>query len=69
MAAIICNAGHMILFVPLYYPVNSPIEYVFTTIQGMLRIKLGLNYKYEYPNPRIVNSLSAMDGCDHPLKN
>ena len=40
MAAIICNAGHRIVFCAPYYSVNGPIEYVFNTIQDMLRINM-----------------------------
>ena len=42
MKAIICNAGHRIAFrvrAP-YYPVDGPIENVFNTIQGILRINM-----------------------------
>jgi hypothetical protein len=40
MAAIICNAGHRIVFCVPYYPADGPIEYVFNTIQGTLRINM-----------------------------
>jgi len=40
MKAIICNAGHRIAFRAPYYPDNGPIECVFNTIQGILRINM-----------------------------
>ena len=40
MKAIIRNAGHRIAFRAPYYPVDGPIEYVFNTIQGILRINM-----------------------------
>lgn len=39
MAAIIIGAGHRLVFRAPYYPVDGPIEYVFNTIQGILRIR------------------------------
>ena len=39
MSAIILAAGHRIVFRAPYYPVDGPIEYVFNTIQGLLRIR------------------------------
>jgi len=38
MSTIIIVAGHRLMFCAPYYPVNGPIEYVFNTIQGVLRI-------------------------------
>jgi hypothetical protein len=40
MAAIICAAGHRLAFRAPYYPVDSPIEYVFNTIQGIYCINM-----------------------------
>ena len=40
MKAIIRNAGHRIAFCAPYYSVDGPIEYVFNTIQGILRINM-----------------------------
>mmetsp|Transcript_8099 Transcript_8099/g.12699 ORF Transcript_8099/g.12699 Transcript_8099/m.12699 type:complete len:104 (+) Transcript_8099:213-524(+) len=40
MVALIYVAGHMIVFRGPYYPVDGPIEYVFNTIQGILRIRM-----------------------------
>ncbi|KAL9179479.1 hypothetical protein ACHAXT_008769 [Thalassiosira profunda] len=42
MAAIIFAAGHRLAFRAPYYPVDGPIEYVFNTIQGVLRIRMDL---------------------------
>ena len=42
MAAIMYAAGHRLAFRAPYYPVDGPIEFVFNTIQGMLRINMGL---------------------------
>ena len=39
MSAIIIGAGHRLVFRAPYYPVDGPIEYVFNTIQGVLRIR------------------------------
>jgi len=39
MAAIIYAAGHRLAFRAPYYPVDGPIEFVFNTTQGMLRLK------------------------------
>ena len=39
MAAIIIGAGHWLVFRAHYYPVDGPIEFVFNTIQGVLRIR------------------------------
>jgi len=39
MSAIIIGAGHRIVFRAPYYPVDGPIEYVFNTIQGVLKIR------------------------------
>ena len=39
MSAIIIAAGHRIVFRAPYYPVDGPIEYVFNTIQGVLRVR------------------------------
>ena len=39
MLAIIIAVGHRIVFRALYYPVDGPIEYVFNTIQGVLRVR------------------------------
>lgn len=40
MAAIIFAAGHRLVFRAPYYPVDGPIEYVFNTIQSILRIRM-----------------------------
>jgi len=37
MSAIIIAGGHHIVFRAPYYSVDGPIEYVFNTIQGVLR--------------------------------
>lgn len=42
MALLIFQAGHRLVFRAPYYPVDGPIEYVFNTIQGTLRINMGL---------------------------
>jgi len=39
MSTIIIAAGHRLMFRAPYYPVDGPIEYVFNTIQGVLRIR------------------------------
>ena len=39
MATIIYAAGHRLAFRAPYYPIDGPIEYVFNTIQGVLRIR------------------------------
>ena len=39
MAAIIIEAGHRIVFRASYWPVDGLIEYMFNTIQGVLRIR------------------------------
>lgn len=38
MVNIILAAGHRIVFRAPYYPVDGPIEYVFNTVQCLLRI-------------------------------
>lgn len=50
MATIIFLAGHRIVFRAPYYPIDGPIEYVFNTIQGMLRI----NMDYVTDGPSLV---------------
>ena len=40
MVALIYVAGHRIVFRGPYYLVDGPIEYVFNTIQGILRIRM-----------------------------
>lgn len=40
MVALIYVAGHRIVFRGPYYTVDGPIEYVFNTIQGILRIRM-----------------------------
>ena len=40
MAAIIYAAGHRLAFRAPYYPIDGPIEFVFNTVQGMLRINM-----------------------------
>jgi len=40
MAALIWAAGHRLVFRAPYYPIDGPIEYVFNTIQGVLRIRM-----------------------------
>lgn len=40
MVALIYAAGHRIVFRAPYYPVDGPIEYVFNTIQGILRLRI-----------------------------
>ncbi len=40
MVALIYAAGHRIVFRAPYYPVDGPIEFVFNTIQGILRIRM-----------------------------
>ena len=40
MVALIYAAGHRLVFRAPYYPVDGPIEYVFNTIQGILRIRM-----------------------------
>jgi hypothetical protein len=40
MATIIRGAGHRLVFRAPYYPVDGPIEYVFNTIQCMLKIRM-----------------------------
>ena len=40
MAAIIYAAGSRLAFWAPYYPVDGPIEFVFNTIQGMLRLHM-----------------------------
>jgi len=42
MAAIIISAGHRLVFRAPYYPIDGPIEYVFNTIQGLLRYRNSL---------------------------
>ena len=42
MSAIIHAAGHRIVFRAPYYPVDGPIEFVFNTIQGILRVRMDL---------------------------
>ena len=42
MAHLIITAGHRIMFRAPYYPVDGPIEYVFNTIQDMLRVNNAL---------------------------
>jgi transposase len=39
MAAVIIASGHRLVFRAPYYPIDGPIEYVFNTIQGVLRIR------------------------------
>jgi len=41
MAAIIYATGHRLVLRAPYYPVDGPIEFVFNTIQGMLRLNMG----------------------------
>ena len=38
MAALIIGAGYRLVFRAPYYPIDGPIEYVFNTIQGILRL-------------------------------
>ena len=40
MALLIFVAGHRLVFRAPYYPIDGPIEYVFNTIQGTLRINM-----------------------------
>ena len=40
MAAIIYAAGHRLAFRAPSYPIDGPIEFVFNTVQGMLRINM-----------------------------
>lgn len=40
MAALIFAAGHRLAFRAPYYPIDGPIEYVFNTIQCILRIRI-----------------------------
>jgi hypothetical protein len=40
MAAINYAAGRRLAFRAPYYPVDGPIEFVFNTIQGMLRLQM-----------------------------
>ena len=54
MATIILNAGHRIVFRVTYYPVDSPIAYVFNIIQGTLQISTRL---IEH-DPTLVEELS-----------
>ena len=58
MAALIFVAGHRIVFRALYYPVDGPIEYVFNTIQGTLRINMALIYD----GPSLVAEIYAAIG-------
>ena len=41
MAELIFEAGHRLIFRAPYYPIDRPIEYVFNTMQGTLRINMG----------------------------
>ena len=40
MSLLIFMAGHRLVFRAPYYPIDGPIEYVFNTIQGTLRINM-----------------------------
>lgn len=40
MSVLIFAAGHRLAFRAPYYPIDGPIEYVFNTVQGTLRINM-----------------------------
>ena len=58
MAALIFVAGHRLIFWAQYHPVGGPIEYVFNTIQGTLRI----NMASIYDGPSLVAEIYAAIG-------
>ena len=50
IATIIFNAGHRIVSWAPYYPVDGPIEYVFNTMQGTLKI----NNSFIHDGPSLI---------------
>ena len=55
MAALIWAAGHRLVFRAPYYPIDGPIEYVFNTIQGVLRIRMDVITD----GPSLINELNV----------
>ena len=61
VAALINEAGHRLVFRAPYYPVDGPIEYIFNTLQCILRV----NVHHEMNGASLVNevgnAITSMD--------
>ena len=53
VAALIHAAGHRLIFRAPYYPVDGPIEYVFNTLQCIIKLET----HGEIDGPRLVNAI------------
>ena len=61
VAALIHGHGHRLIFRAPYYPVDGPIEYVFNTLQGILRSNMHNINDHASLLHEIDNGITAMD--------
>ena len=61
VAALIHGHGHRLVFRAPYYPMDGPIEYVFNTLQGLLRSNMHNIHDAPTLLNEIGNAIGAMD--------